>query len=49
MISVAPETSASPKDPVHSLREPDGESLQAPRERFSTLHLDDQVKVIGLD
>src|SRR5262249_49979015 len=49
MISVAPETSGPVEGAVDSLREPDGEPLEPPRERFSTLRFDDQVNVIGLD
>src|SRR5262249_6037945 len=49
MISVAPETSVPAENPVDSLREPDGESLEATGERFSTVRLDDHVEVIGLD
>lgn len=48
MISVAPETSGPVEGAVDSLRE-DGEPLEPPRERFSTLRFDDQVNVIGLD
>ena len=49
MKPVAPEASRPAEGPVDSLREPDGESLEPPRERFSTLRFDDQVNVIGLD
>jgi hypothetical protein len=48
MISVAPETSGPAERAVDSLREPDGEPLEPPRECFSTLRFDDQVNVIGL-
>jgi hypothetical protein len=48
MIPITPETSGPAEGPVDSLGEPDGESLEAPRERASTLRLDDHVHVVAL-
>jgi hypothetical protein len=48
MVSIGPETSGPAEGPVDSLRKPDGESLEAPRERPSTVRLDDHVDVVGL-
>jgi len=48
MISIAPETSGPAEGPVDSLGEPDGEPLETPRERPSTLRLHDHVDVVGL-
>ena len=49
MIAVAPQATAPPEGPVHSLRDPNGEALKSARERAHVHRFDKEVHVIPLD
>ena len=49
MVPIAPDSPAAAEDPVHRLREPDREAVDAPGERAAVVCLDDEVEVIALD
>jgi len=46
--AVPPHASSPAEGPIDALREADGETLDAPRERASTVGLDDQVEMVAL-
>jgi len=49
MIAVPPHAPAPPEDPIHALRDPDGEALKPAREHAHIECFDEEMNVIPLD
>src|SRR5438034_7383809 len=49
MIAVPPHAPPAPEDPVHTLRDPDGEALKPAREHAHIECFDEEMNVIALD